>query len=77
MEESVATRTVKSLNKSGRISRLKAWKAIREIQESPEYRILLAKPTGKITRKTTATGKGLVRFRVFNFKKFSTRSTSD
>jgi hypothetical protein len=61
----MATRTVKSLHKSGRISRPKARKAIREIQESPEYRILVAKPKGKITRNTTATGKGLVRFREF------------
>lgn len=88
MEKIVATRTVKSLNKSGRISRLKARKAIRDIQESPEYRILAAKPTGKITRKTTASGKGLVRFRAFKLsepgksstphsKKSSARSNSD
>ena len=73
----MSTRTVKSLHKSGRISRVKSRKAIREIQESPEYRILVATPTGKITRKTTATGKGLVRFRVVNFNKSSTRSKSD
>jgi hypothetical protein len=58
----MATRTIKSLGKTGRIARAQALKVAREI--------LRATPTAKpgqrkiLTPEATASGQGLIRFRV-------------
>jgi hypothetical protein len=58
----MATRTIKSLGKTGRITRAQALKVAREIlRASPQEKQRRAKI---LTPEATASGKGLIRFRV-------------